>query len=227
MFPALKIAGVEASKFRQRPARRGRGDRRPDPRVGRPARAGRARLPAPGDLHVRDAPAARHAAARGRCGVRLPRRPAANPPAWMQQYALEWLWRLGLEPKRLWRRYVLLNPAYLARLAAQKPGCGRRRRRRRPPNRSRPSRSERHPPARPDRRAGLSRLTVCRSRCRAAGGRCRGLAASPPETPADLPRSSPCRPPMHRCGLAPDTRTHVTPATGGIVPFAHWDEVAA
>jgi UDP-N-acetyl-D-mannosaminuronic acid transferase (WecB/TagA/CpsF family) len=38
----------------------------------------------------------------------------------MQRYALEWLWRLGLEPKRLWRRYVLLNPAYLTRLAAQK-----------------------------------------------------------------------------------------------------------
>jgi N-acetylglucosaminyldiphosphoundecaprenol N-acetyl-beta-D-mannosaminyltransferase len=45
-----------------------------------------------------------------------------NPPAWMQRYALEWLWRLGLEPKRLWKRYVLLNPAYLARLGAQKSG---------------------------------------------------------------------------------------------------------
>jgi N-acetylglucosaminyldiphosphoundecaprenol N-acetyl-beta-D-mannosaminyltransferase len=45
-----------------------------------------------------------------------------NPPAWMQKYALEWLWRLGLEPKRLWKRYVLLNPAYLTRLALQKSG---------------------------------------------------------------------------------------------------------
>ena len=43
-----------------------------------------------------------------------------NPPPWMQKYALEWLWRLGLEPKRLWRRYILLNPNYLARLGAQK-----------------------------------------------------------------------------------------------------------
>lgn len=43
-----------------------------------------------------------------------------RPPAWMQRYALEWLWRLALEPRRLWRRYVLLNPAFLARLAAQK-----------------------------------------------------------------------------------------------------------
>jgi N-acetylglucosaminyldiphosphoundecaprenol N-acetyl-beta-D-mannosaminyltransferase len=41
------------------------------------------------------------------------------PPPWMQQYGLEWLWRLALEPRRLWRRYVLLNPAYLTRLAAQ------------------------------------------------------------------------------------------------------------
>jgi len=38
----------------------------------------------------------------------------------MQRYGLEWLWRLGLEPRRLWRRYLLLNPEYLSRLAAQK-----------------------------------------------------------------------------------------------------------
>jgi N-acetylglucosaminyldiphosphoundecaprenol N-acetyl-beta-D-mannosaminyltransferase len=43
-----------------------------------------------------------------------------KPPAWMQKYSLEWLWRLGLEPGRLWKRYLILNPAYLARLSAQK-----------------------------------------------------------------------------------------------------------
>jgi N-acetylglucosaminyldiphosphoundecaprenol N-acetyl-beta-D-mannosaminyltransferase len=43
-----------------------------------------------------------------------------KPPPWMQKRGLEWLWRLGLEPRRLWRRYLLLNPAYLARLTAQK-----------------------------------------------------------------------------------------------------------
>jgi N-acetylglucosaminyldiphosphoundecaprenol N-acetyl-beta-D-mannosaminyltransferase len=43
-----------------------------------------------------------------------------KPPEWMQKRGLEWLWRLGLEPRRLWRRYLLLNPAYLARLASQK-----------------------------------------------------------------------------------------------------------
>jgi N-acetylglucosaminyldiphosphoundecaprenol N-acetyl-beta-D-mannosaminyltransferase len=45
-----------------------------------------------------------------------------RPPAWMQKRGLEWLWRLGLEPRRLWRRYLILNPAYLARLTAQKAG---------------------------------------------------------------------------------------------------------
>jgi UDP-N-acetyl-D-mannosaminuronic acid transferase (WecB/TagA/CpsF family) len=43
-----------------------------------------------------------------------------NPPAWMQRSGLEWLWRLALEPSRLWRRYLLLNPSYLVRLIAQR-----------------------------------------------------------------------------------------------------------
>jgi exopolysaccharide biosynthesis WecB/TagA/CpsF family protein len=43
-----------------------------------------------------------------------------KPPPWMQRAGLEWLWRLGLEPRRLWHRYLILNPAYLARLAAQR-----------------------------------------------------------------------------------------------------------
>ena len=46
-----------------------------------------------------------------------------KPPPWMQRHALEWLWRLGQEPRRLWRRYLLLNPAYLSRLYAQKVGA--------------------------------------------------------------------------------------------------------
>jgi N-acetylglucosaminyldiphosphoundecaprenol N-acetyl-beta-D-mannosaminyltransferase len=28
-------------------------------------------------------------------------------PLWMQRSSLEWLWRLGKEPRRLWRRYLL------------------------------------------------------------------------------------------------------------------------
>ena len=33
-------------------------------------------------------------------------------PAWMQRVALEWLFRLGSEPRRLWRRYLLHNPRF-------------------------------------------------------------------------------------------------------------------
>jgi exopolysaccharide biosynthesis WecB/TagA/CpsF family protein len=43
-----------------------------------------------------------------------------EPPAWVQRAGLQWLWRLVAEPRRLWRRYLLLNPAYLTLLAAQR-----------------------------------------------------------------------------------------------------------
>lgn len=43
----------------------------------------------------------------------------AEPPPALRRRGLEWLWRLALEPRRLWRRYVLLNPAYLGLLAGQ------------------------------------------------------------------------------------------------------------
>ncbi|MFH1131374.1 MAG: WecB/TagA/CpsF family glycosyltransferase [Pseudomonadota bacterium] len=35
-------------------------------------------------------------------------------PAWMQTCGLEWLFRLGSEPKRLWRRYLYNNPRFVA-----------------------------------------------------------------------------------------------------------------
>jgi N-acetylglucosaminyldiphosphoundecaprenol N-acetyl-beta-D-mannosaminyltransferase len=40
-------------------------------------------------------------------------------PAWMQNRGLEWLFRLASEPRRLWRRYIYLNPAYLFLVAIQ------------------------------------------------------------------------------------------------------------
>ena len=40
-------------------------------------------------------------------------------PAWMQDYALEWIYRLGQEPRRLWRRYARYNPRFLAGFARQ------------------------------------------------------------------------------------------------------------
>jgi exopolysaccharide biosynthesis WecB/TagA/CpsF family protein len=40
-------------------------------------------------------------------------------PRWMQDAGLEWLFRLRSEPRRLWRRYLLLNPAYVFLVAMQ------------------------------------------------------------------------------------------------------------
>jgi N-acetylglucosaminyldiphosphoundecaprenol N-acetyl-beta-D-mannosaminyltransferase len=40
-------------------------------------------------------------------------------PKWMQDRGLEWLFRLCAEPRRLWRRYLLLSPAYLFLVACQ------------------------------------------------------------------------------------------------------------
>jgi N-acetylglucosaminyldiphosphoundecaprenol N-acetyl-beta-D-mannosaminyltransferase len=36
-------------------------------------------------------------------------------PRWMQAAGLEWLWRLALEPRRLWRRYLVTNTIFVAR----------------------------------------------------------------------------------------------------------------
>lgn len=43
----------------------------------------------------------------------------SEAPKAMQDRGLEWLYRLVQEPKRLWRRYILLNPAFIAMLMAQ------------------------------------------------------------------------------------------------------------
>jgi len=43
-------------------------------------------------------------------------------PPWMQRSGLEWLFRLLAEPRRLWRRYLYLNPAYLVLVILQRFG---------------------------------------------------------------------------------------------------------
>ena len=40
-------------------------------------------------------------------------------PRWMQNAGLEWLFRLIQEPKRLWQRYAILNPLYLWHILQQ------------------------------------------------------------------------------------------------------------
>ncbi len=41
-------------------------------------------------------------------------------PRWMQRSGLEWLFRLAVDPRRLWRRYVIDNPWFVYELALQK-----------------------------------------------------------------------------------------------------------
>ena len=120
MFPALKIAGVESSKFRSvQPGE--------DVEIADRIRASGARLVLVGlgcprqeiFTHAMrpllDMPMMAVGAAFDYHAGLL-----RKPPPWMQRAGLEWLWRLGLEPKRLWHRYIVLNPAYLTRLTAQK-----------------------------------------------------------------------------------------------------------
>jgi exopolysaccharide biosynthesis WecB/TagA/CpsF family protein len=42
----------------------------------------------------------------------------SRAPAWMRKTGLEWAYRLALEPKRLFQRYVMGNPVFLARAFA-------------------------------------------------------------------------------------------------------------
>ena len=41
-------------------------------------------------------------------------------PQWMLNYGLEWFWRLWLEPRRLFKRYVIGNPVFIIRVMRQK-----------------------------------------------------------------------------------------------------------
>ena len=45
-----------------------------------------------------------------------------EPPAWMQRAGLQWFHRLVRNPRRLWRRYVILNPRYAWRVGLQRIG---------------------------------------------------------------------------------------------------------
>ena len=41
-------------------------------------------------------------------------------PVWVRRFGLEWLFRLALEPRRLWRRYLLGNARFIWWLARQR-----------------------------------------------------------------------------------------------------------
>ena len=46
-------------------------------------------------------------------------------PAWMQKTGLEWAFRLWQEPRRLWRRYLYLNPMFIIAILLQLTGLKR------------------------------------------------------------------------------------------------------
>lgn len=37
----------------------------------------------------------------------------SQAPRWMMAWGLEWLYRLAMEPRRLWQRYLINNPAFV------------------------------------------------------------------------------------------------------------------
>jgi N-acetylglucosaminyldiphosphoundecaprenol N-acetyl-beta-D-mannosaminyltransferase len=42
-------------------------------------------------------------------------------PGWMQRNGLEWLFRLAVEPRRLWKRYLSNNPRFVAGIVRRPP----------------------------------------------------------------------------------------------------------
>ena len=41
-------------------------------------------------------------------------------PRWLADNGLEWIFRLAVEPQRMWRRYLLGNPAFLSRVMSER-----------------------------------------------------------------------------------------------------------
>lgn len=37
----------------------------------------------------------------------------SRAPAWMRKLCLEWVYRLALEPRRLWKRYLVTNSIFM------------------------------------------------------------------------------------------------------------------
>jgi N-acetylglucosaminyldiphosphoundecaprenol N-acetyl-beta-D-mannosaminyltransferase len=46
-------------------------------------------------------------------------------PHWMTDHGLEWLGRLFIEPRRLWKRYLIGNPLFLSRILRQRFTVGK------------------------------------------------------------------------------------------------------
>jgi N-acetylglucosaminyldiphosphoundecaprenol N-acetyl-beta-D-mannosaminyltransferase len=124
-FPGLQIAGVEPSKFRQTTSSE------KQELVARIRRSGAAvtfvGLGCPRQevfaYEYRDDLAmpviAVGAAFDYHAGIR------SEPPMWIQNAGLQWLYRLGQDPRRLWRRYLITNTKFVSLLALQSAGVWR------------------------------------------------------------------------------------------------------
>lgn len=45
----------------------------------------------------------------------------AQAPLWMQRRGIEWAFRLAVEPRRLWRRYLTSIPRFLWLISKRRP----------------------------------------------------------------------------------------------------------
>ena len=45
----------------------------------------------------------------------------AQAPVWMQRTGIEWAFRLAVEPRRLWRRYLTSIPRFLWLISTSRP----------------------------------------------------------------------------------------------------------
>ncbi len=43
-----------------------------------------------------------------------------DAPTWMKDHSLQWMYRLAQDPRRLWHRYLVLNPLFVRRVLRQK-----------------------------------------------------------------------------------------------------------
>jgi N-acetylglucosaminyldiphosphoundecaprenol N-acetyl-beta-D-mannosaminyltransferase len=46
-------------------------------------------------------------------------------PRWLADNGLEWIFRLAVEPQRMWKRYLIGNPAFLSRVLRERRRAGR------------------------------------------------------------------------------------------------------
>ena len=45
---------------------------------------------------------------------------ARRAPLWWQRHGLEWLYRLAVEPRRMWKRYVIGNPLFICNIIKER-----------------------------------------------------------------------------------------------------------